>query len=40
MIIHYKETPVEVQDIYTDGAGVKWAWAKALEGKPFVGGIK
>ena len=40
MIISYKEKPIEVLDVYEDGAGIKWAAIKALEGQPFVGGNK
>ena len=38
IIARYKNSPVEVLDVYTDGAEVKWAAIRALEDKPFVGG--
>ena len=38
IIARYKDSPVEVLDVYTDGAKVKWASVRALEGSPFIGG--
>ena len=38
IIARYKDSPVEVLDVYTDGAEVWWAAIRALEGSPFIGG--
>ena len=40
ILAQYQNIIVEVQDIYTDGAGVKWASVEAQDGQPFIGGDK
>ena len=40
MIITYRNIPVEILEVTKDGAGIRWAAIRALEGRPFVGGNK
>jgi len=40
ILAQYQNMIVEVLDVYTDGAGVKWASVEAQDGPPFVGGNK
>lgn len=40
ILARFQNNEVEVLDVYTDGAGVKWASVEAQDGEPFVGGDK
>ena len=40
ILAQYQNLIVEVLDVYTDGAGVKWASVEAQDGQPFVAGDK
>lgn len=40
ILAQYQNMIVEVLDVYTNGAGVKWASVEAQDGEPFIGGDK